>query len=142
VTPTSSRSGRGSELLPYFIDTNVAIHLRDQDAVIKARLRSLDDVVLLSVISRVELEGGVYSDPSRSQRRRAMLDLMLATMPVVPFADVAAAAYGRILAAVGFSRRKVIDRMIAAQALVHQAAVVTMNPNDFNDVPHLRVIAW
>jgi predicted nucleic acid-binding protein len=128
--------------LPNIIDTNVAIRLRDQDSAIKARLQSLDDAVLLSVISRVELEGGVYSDPARSRLRRAMLDLMLATMPVVPFTDAAAGAYGRIVAAVGYSRRKVIDRMIAAQALIHSATLVTMNPSDFNDVPGLRVIAW
>ena len=33
------------------------------------------------------------------------------------------------------SRRKLLDRMIAAQALVHRATLVTFNPDDFSDVP-------
>jgi tRNA(fMet)-specific endonuclease VapC len=32
--------------------------------------------------------------------------------------------------------------MIAAQALVHRAAVVTQNPADFRDIPGLEVVAW
>jgi predicted nucleic acid-binding protein len=32
--------------------------------------------------------------------------------------------------------------MIAAQALTHRAAVVTLNAADFNDVPGLEVVAW
>ena len=43
---------------------------------------------------------------------------------------------------VGYSRRKLLDRMIAAQAIVHRATVVTMNPDDFADIPGLDVLAW
>jgi len=32
--------------------------------------------------------------------------------------------------------------MIAAQALVHKATLVTQNPNDFRDVPGLTLLAW
>jgi hypothetical protein len=38
---------------------------------------------------------------------------------------------------IGYSRRKLFDRMIAAQALVHRATLVTFNPDDFSDVPGL-----
>jgi predicted nucleic acid-binding protein len=124
------------------IDTNVAIHLRDRDPAIRARMQALGDGILLSVISRVELEGGVYSEPAKTQSRRTGLDVVLAAILVVPFDDLAAATYGAIIAVVGFSHRKVIDRMIAAQALVQGATLVTMNPGDFSDVPGLKVIAW
>jgi predicted nucleic acid-binding protein len=41
----------------------------------------------------------------------------------------------------GYSRRKLLDRMIAAQALVHHAVLLTRNVADFSDIPELRVRA-
>jgi predicted nucleic acid-binding protein len=32
--------------------------------------------------------------------------------------------------------------MIAAQALVHRATLVTLNGDDFRDIPELQVEAW
>jgi tRNA(fMet)-specific endonuclease VapC len=127
--------------LPHVIDTNVAIHLRDGDPFVRAQLDQLDDL-FLSIVSRVELEGGVYSDPAQSAARRARLDLMLAGVLVLPFNDAAAAAYGVIISARGYSRRKVLDRMIAAQAIVHEAPLVTLNGDDFRDIPRLKLIEW
>ena len=45
------------------LDTNVAIHLRDGDPEITDRVAALDDAVLISIITRVELEGGVLREP-------------------------------------------------------------------------------
>jgi predicted nucleic acid-binding protein len=45
------------------------------------------------------------------------------------------------VASAGYSRRKLLDRMIAAQALVHRATLVTFNP-DFSDVPGLSSLVW
>jgi tRNA(fMet)-specific endonuclease VapC len=42
----------------------------------------------------------------------------------------------------GYSRRKLLDRMIVAQALVHRATLITMNPDDFSDIPGLALVAW
>ena len=54
----------------------------------------------------------------------------------------AAKTYGDIVANPGYSRRKLLDRMIAAQALVHRATLVTFNPDDFSDVPGLSSLVW
>jgi predicted nucleic acid-binding protein len=35
-----------------------------------------------------------------------------------------------------------LDRMIAAQALMHRATLVTFNPDDFSDVPGLSSLRW
>lgn len=35
-----------------------------------------------------------------------------------------------------------LDRMIAAQALIHRATLVTLNAGDFADVVGLQLIAW
>ena len=63
-------------------------------------------------------------------------------LPALAFDDAAAVAYGTIVASAGYSRRKLLDRMIAAQALVHRTTLVTFNPNDFTDVPNLSLLAW
>jgi len=124
------------------LDTNVAIHLRDGDPTISARIAALDDAILLSIVTRVELEGGVYRDPADAPARRARLDTLLRAIPVLAFDDAAADAYAAIVASAGYSRRKLLDRMIAAQALVHRATLVTMNADDFRDIAGLETIAW
>jgi len=128
--------------LPFLLDTNVAIHLRDRDDWVLDRVEALAGDILISVVTRVELEGGVYAQPRHSTIRRQRLDAMLASMPTVPFNDAAADAYRSIVEAAGFSRRKVLDRMIAAQALVLRATLVTLNAEDFRDAPGLDLLAW
>lgn len=90
----------------------------------------------------LELEGGVYRDPAYREIRRVRLDTILAAVPTLAFDDAAADAYGVIVASAGYSRRKLLDRMVAAQALVHRASLVTMNAGDYADVPGLALRAW
>ena len=128
--------------MAYLLDTNVAIHVRDGDEGIIAKVTALEGAVMLSIISRVELEGGVYRDPSEARLRRPRLDAILEYLPVLAFDDAAADAYRSIVEAAGYSRRKLLDRMIAAQALVHRATLITLNGADFKDVPGLNLLEW
>ena len=128
--------------MAYLLDTNVAIHLRDGDPTISAKVAALDDAILLSIVTRVELEGGVYRDAADAPARRARLDTLLSAIPVLAFDDAAADACAAIVASAGYSRRNLLDRMIAAQALVHRATLVTMNADDFRDIAGLETIAW
>lgn len=128
--------------MAFVLDTNVAVHLRDGDAGITAKVAALDEPILLSIVSRVELEGGVYRLASEAALRRALLDAMLASLPVLPFDDACADAYRSIVEGAGYSRRKLLDRMIAAQALVQRATLVTLNGDDFRDVPRLQLLEW
>ena len=128
--------------MAFVLDTNVAIHLRDGDIAVTDRVAALDGAVLISVVTRVELEGGVYREPAQAAIRRARLDVMLAAIPTLAFDGAAADAYGNIVAHAGYSRRTLLDRMIAAQAFVHRATLVTLNADDFSDVPGLRLLPW
>jgi tRNA(fMet)-specific endonuclease VapC len=63
-------------------------------------------------------------------------------MPVVAFENATAENYGKILEAQGFSRRKILDRMIGAQALGLKAKLITFNPDDFSNIEGLDVVGW
>lgn len=125
------------------LDTSVAIPLRDADATIEGKFRAVQDrTVLMSIVTRVELEGGVHQQAEHAAVRRARLDLLLAALPVLNFGPREAEAYGRIVAVLRYSRRKLLDRMIASQALVADATLVTLNGEDFRDVPGLKLLEW
>jgi predicted nucleic acid-binding protein len=64
------------------------------------------------------------------------------TVQILPFDEADADVYRWIVETVGYSRRKVFDCMIAAQALVHRATLVTRNGDDFRDIPGLRMLEW
>lgn len=127
--------------MDWLLDTSVLIPMRDGDGAVRAAVADLPRRAGLSIVSVVELEGGVYRDASQAARRRQAVDAILSRLTVLPFSAEEAAAYGRIVAAAGYSRRKVLDRMIAAQALVAGAVLVTLNPDDFADIPDLSVQA-
>ena len=57
-----------------------------------ASVAALDGPILISIITHVELEGGVYRDPPNASALRARLDAILEALPVLPFDDAAADA--------------------------------------------------
>ena len=124
------------------IDTNVAILLRDREPEIMSRLDAMSGNAMISIITQVELEGGVYRDPKLSPERRAALDILLQGLIVLPFTIEAVRAYARIVERLGYSRARLIDRMIAATALVHDLPIVTINGPDFREIPDLRLEVW
>ena len=57
--------------MAFLLDTDVASHLRDGDPEVAQKVAALEGAVLISVVTRVELEGGVYREPARAHIRRA-----------------------------------------------------------------------
>ncbi len=125
-----------------FIDTNVAIDLRDRFDVVGLRLGRITTKPILSAITLVELEGGAERDPAYAMQRRQLLEYMLEQLEVAMLTRDDIAAYGRIVAAQGFDRRRILDRLIAAQVLNRNASLVTANMADFADIPDLKLVAW
>jgi tRNA(fMet)-specific endonuclease VapC len=121
------------------LDTSVLIPLRDRDDKIIAKLALLNGPILVSIISVVELVGGVERDRVMAIPRRLSLENLLKGVQVLNYEMAEARAYGQIVAVAGYSRRKILDRMIAAQALVAGATLVTLNHDDFTDIPNLKV---
>jgi tRNA(fMet)-specific endonuclease VapC len=128
--------------LGFLLDSNIAIHLRDGQREVVARLSEFDELPFLSILSRVELEGGVVRVPHLARQRRRGVDSLLAQLSVLPFDAPCVDAYITILAATGWSRPRIFDRMIAATAIVHDLTLVTMNGRDFSDIPGLALAIW
>lgn len=125
-----------------FIDTNIAIDLRDGDRATEAAVVALDSLPQLSFVSRIELEGGVFREPAHAAARRALLDRLLGTIQVAPLTEADVQTYGDIIRVSGFDRRRILDRLIAAQTLTRGARLITRNVADFSDIPGLTLIAW
>ena len=64
----------------FLLDTKVAIHLRDGDPMVTRKVAALGGALLISVVTRVELEGGVYREPAHTPIRRARLDAILGAL--------------------------------------------------------------
>jgi tRNA(fMet)-specific endonuclease VapC len=128
--------------LAYLLDTSIAIYLREGFTDIVRRVEDLPEKPFLSVVSRVELEGGIYAKNEEQQERRVAVDAMLRLLPVIDFDFEMSEVYGHILAQSGFSRRKIIDRMIAATALVGSMTLITTNGDDFSDIEGLHLEIW
>ncbi len=127
--------------MPLLIDTDVAIRLRDGSAAIAARI-SEAGAPSISAVTLAELEAGVAHDQSSDKVRRRLLDALLDFVPVLPFTPAEAAAYGRIVRTTGYDRRRVLDRMIAAQAITAGLPLATINGRDFRDIPDLDLLDW
>jgi tRNA(fMet)-specific endonuclease VapC len=127
--------------MAWLLDTSILISIRDGQEGLITKIAALGGPLYVSMISVVELEGGLARDPANAAVRRARLDEMYAGMILLDFTLAEAGAYGRIAVSAGYSRRKLLDRMIAAQALCAEAVLVTLNPQNFDDVPGLAIRA-
>ena len=128
--------------MPFLIDTNIAIHARDGSEPVLDKLVEHSGAVLLSALSLAELQRGIYKSPEYSALRRARLNMLLEGLSVVPFDAAAAEAYGRIIAQIGWSRSRDMDRLIAANALAIPCVLVTANLADYVRVPGLTIENW
>jgi len=128
--------------LRLLLDTSVAIALRDSEPGLLERRKGSSAVASISVVTAVELEGGIWRSQSGVAERRAALDAIYEVFELLAFTDREAAAYGQIVEQLGFSRSKVIDRMIAATAIVVGRTLATLNPRDFQGIPGLTVEDW
>jgi tRNA(fMet)-specific endonuclease VapC len=128
--------------VPFLIDTNIAIHARDGSEPVLDKLVEHSGAVLLSALSLAELQRGIYKSPEYSALRRARLNMLLEGLSVVPFDAAAAEAYGRIIAQIGWSRSRDMDRLIAANALAIPCVLVTANLADYVRVPGLTIENW
>lgn len=126
----------------FLLDTNIAIHIRDGLGQVIRRMESHEGSIAISALSVAELQRGLVRTPELRAVRKARLDAMLATFPVLSFDRDAAEAYGEIIDQIGIARGRDFDRMIAGHAIATGRVLVTANTADFADIPRLRLEDW
>lgn len=137
---SSGSTGRACELI--FIDTNIAIALRDNDPDTRERIRALGRFPVISMISRIELENGVNIEPAGANVRRHLLERLLEALHVEMFTAADIYAYGQIVYDLGHDRQRTLDRLIAAQAISRDARLITRNGKDFRRIAGLKLEEW
>lgn len=124
-----------------FLDTSVAVAIRNTEGTLE-RIRSASEPPLISVLTVAELESGIARVVGDETRRAAALINLIEFAEVVPLTLTDARAYGVIVRELGFVRSKIVDRLIAAQALNYDAVLATLNARDFIEIRGLRVDDW
>ncbi len=102
---------------------------------------------LITAVTLAELAVGplVASEEDERARRQAHLQQAEADFVPLPFDASAARAFGGVAASLRSAGRKAAarayDAMIAATALANDLPIYTCNPNDFNGIDGLEVVA-
>jgi tRNA(fMet)-specific endonuclease VapC len=126
----------------YLLDTNVVIAAALGLPGVLDRLAALrTGEVAISSISLAETLAGA-GGAERNGRFAENISLLAETLDVLPFDHSAAEAYGALLRKVEPKRRRMLDRMLAAQALGLGLTLVAANTEDFDDIPGLAVEKW
>jgi tRNA(fMet)-specific endonuclease VapC len=87
----------------------------------------------------------VTDDPSERAARQAHLQQAEADFDPIPFDQASARAFGRVASSLRSSGRKraarVYDALIAAVAVANALPLHTVNPDDFEGIADLEVVA-
>lgn len=130
----------------YLIDTCVWIDV-EQGRLAPGDVASVtrDEPVYLSPVTVAELKYGAEAarDPAVRQRRLASLRRLLGK-PSLPIDLGTAEVFGSVAAAIRAAGRghryRVQDLWLASQAIQHGLGLLTLNVQDFEDVPGLELV--
>ncbi len=126
----------------YLLDTNIVMAAALGLPGVLERLAALDiGEVAISAISLGETLAGA-AGVEKDSRLAENIALITENIDILPFDRAASAAYGRLMRKLDPKRRRVLDRMIAAQALDLGLTLIAANNDDFDDIPGLVVEKW
>lgn len=127
----------------YMLDTNICIYLiKRQPTEVVERFSQYDvgDIVISS-ITWAELWHGVAVSAERAQQNARALRALREDIPIMPFGESQAEAYGP-LRATGSRSKAALDHLIAAHALSESCILVTNNERDFRQYAGLKIENW
>jgi len=126
--------------MSYLLDATVLFAAACGEQATLSRLAQLQGAdVATSAIVWSEL---MAAAPEKDRRLAENLRLIGETIDILPFDQAAAAAYGALLQEVEPKRRRVLDRMVAAQASALGRTLITLNGADFSDIRGLTIEDW
>jgi len=126
----------------FLIDTNIFIYAREGNDDVLDKFEQHAGQFSISAISLAELQRGILPGQILPPLRQQRHDTLIRRMVVLPFDADAAEAYGRVIAAVGRTKSRDVDHLIAAHALSLGATLVTNNQADFAGIPGLVTENW
>jgi tRNA(fMet)-specific endonuclease VapC len=126
----------------YLLDASILFAAASGESATLSKLARLPiGAVAISAIAYGELLTAV-GGAGRNQRLAENLALIAQNLDILPFDRKAADAYGDLLRKIEPKRRRMLDRMIAAQAIAEGRRLVTLAPQDFSDLPGLSLENW
>jgi len=129
----------------YLLDTNICIYaLKRRPPEVLEKLRTVGpSAVAISVITLIELRQGAEGSNRREETHR-VLDLFLASMPVLDFDADAAIHTARVRARLRRGGTPIgdLDSLIAGHALAISRVLVTNNEREFSRVSNLTLENW
>ena len=131
--------------MPYLLDTNVCVdYLTGRyPAVVDRIRRSSPDALRLSAIVVAELRFGADHSTHR-KANHGRIDVLVAEIDCIDFDLGAAAAYGRVRAALEAAGEPIgpNDMLIGAHALSQGLILVSDNVREFRRIRGLKVESW
>ncbi|MEF3366326.1 PIN domain-containing protein [Methylocystis sp. 9N] len=126
----------------YLLDTNIIMAAALGFPGVLGRLSALEiGDVAISAISLGETLAGATGG-EKNARLVENIGLIAENLDILPFDHAAAEAFGRLMRKLDPKRRRILDRMIAAQALAQGLTLVAANNEDFDDIAGLVVEKW
>ena len=123
------------------LDTTILIDEERDSGAFYAVLDDEDDVAVAAVTVAELLVGVELASEGQREGRRAFVDDVVTSLPVIPYDLAIAKEHAFLLAAVKRAGRPrgAHDLLIAATARATQRAVITADMNAFDDLPGVEV---
>ncbi len=124
----------------YLLDATIVFAAASGEMATLAKLSrlSIGDVAIPSIVF-CELTGAAAG---KSARLAENVALIAQNVDILPFDRAAAETYGALLGKIEPKRRRMLDRMVAAQAIASGLKLITLAPEDFADIPELLLESW
>lgn len=128
----------GPQLKLFLLDADIVIFGARGDVAVRSAIRRHGS-------ARIMISALVYSQILQGTGRSSHAAIachFAEALGILPYDGAASAAYGEIVAQLGFNRRNTFDRMIAGHAISLGATLVTNNVRDFAEIPGLATENW
>ena len=127
----------------YLLDTDILLFALKGNATVLDRWANLNaSQWSISAISGYEIQKGIEANPTtKSSQRATLLIAQLDMEPITSDVSLEAAKIHQTLKSQGLSIGPA-DELIAAQAVVLGATLVTNNTKHFSQVPRLKIETW
>lgn len=131
--------------MKYILDTNICIHMMKNKSfsILKHAKKKTHAEIYISSITEAELWYGVWNSKNISDNE-SRLKLFLQCFPKISFDSSYSMTFGHLKAHQTKTGKNIgsNDLLIAAQALVLDAILVTGNVKEFKQIKDLRVENW